>query len=128
MHSATEEVRSGDAGSGVLEVAVVSGPRTVRFIAAARDRAVLEERLADYVAGNANIQLFPQDAKRVHDLLAARDYAAAVELYFAAVGRRWDPEWLLLHTVQVEEAGVDNDGVSPSKVEGRRSLPFLGVF
>ncbi len=128
MRTATENVRNGDAGTGVLEVGVISGPRTVHFVAAAQDRAILDARLADYVAGNASIQLFPQDAKRVHELLAKRDYSAAVELYFSAVGRRWDPEWLSIRTVQVADGMADHNQVSPRKADGGRSLSLLGVL
>jgi hypothetical protein len=88
----------------VLEDALVPASHTafvyafdgVRFTASARSRRALMERLADYVRRHAGDRLWPQDARRVDQLLDGGAHEEAVELYFAVVGQRWDEEWVVL--------------------------------
>jgi hypothetical protein len=94
-------VRQEDGGR-ILHVAVVYGPSDVRHVTAAESRAALTVRLADYARRHAGNQLWPVDARRLRRLLAARRFEAAVEHYFASVGGRWDEEWLVIKTVDLE--------------------------
>ena len=79
-----------------LHTAVVYSVDGVRLIATATSRPALIRRIADYVGQHANDRLWPQDAHLVHRALADAAHEAAVELYFAFVGQRWDEEWVLL--------------------------------
>lgn len=84
-----------------MHVAVVHTADAVRLVAACLSRGGLTRRLAEYVRERAPHQLWPEDAGRLLGLLAGGDAGAAVELYFASVGERWDPEWLVVDTVPV---------------------------
>ncbi|HEX8274536.1 MAG TPA: hypothetical protein VF615_18010 [Longimicrobiaceae bacterium] len=84
-----------------MHVAVVHTADAVRLVAACLSRGGLTHRLAEYVRERAPHQLWPDDAGRLLGLLAGGDAGAAVELYFASVGERWDPEWLVVDTVPV---------------------------
>jgi hypothetical protein len=94
MSSQTED------GEQTLHVAVVYGGNDVRYVTAAASRAALVARLADYVRRHAANQLWPDDARRLRRLLAARRFDAAVEHYFASVGGRWDEERLMVEAVE----------------------------
>lgn len=87
-----------------LHLAVVHDVNDVRYVTAATSRAALAERLADYVRQHADNQLWPGDARLLRRLLAARQFDAAVEHYFASVGGRWDEERLVIETVEVGQA------------------------
>jgi hypothetical protein len=100
-----------------LHVAVVYGPNDVRHVTAAATRAALALRLADYVRRHAGNQLWPGDARRLRRLLAARRFEAAVEHYFASVGRRWDEERLVVEAVDVGPC----PGAAPLPVAARHS-------
>ena len=89
-------------GGQTLHVAVVYGVNDVRYVTAAESRAELAVRLANYVRRHAGHQLSPGDARRLRRLLAARLFEAAVEHYFARVGRRWDEERLVVEAVDLE--------------------------
>ena len=67
-----------------------------RFVAAAASRRALMRRLAGYVGRHAEQRLWPDDARRVQNLLAEAAHEEAVELYFALVGERWEEEWILI--------------------------------
>lgn len=82
-----------------MHVAVVHSADAVRLVAACLSRGGLTRRLAEYVRERAPHQLWPEDVGRLLGLLAGGEPGAAVELYFAAVGERWDPEWLVVDTV-----------------------------
>lgn len=82
-------------------VAVVHAAGMICHICAATTTEQLAARLGAYVRVNATYQLWPSDAERVLDLLGAGRAQDAVDLYFAAVGLRWDREELI-----VERAGL----------------------
>lgn len=92
-------------GTGSVEApvhaAVVCSVNEVLFIAAASTPEALRERVAEYVRENAEPALFPGDARRVLALLDRGQAGAAIEQYFACVGRRWDAEYLHLRPVRV---------------------------
>lgn len=75
-------------------VAVVLGPEGVRTLTAADSERGLMERLADYVRENAELMLWPTDARTVSSFLADGLHREAVEHYFRTVGRRWEREVL----------------------------------
>jgi hypothetical protein len=88
-------------GVRTLHVAVVYVLNEVRYVTAAATRAALAVRLAAYVRRHAGAQLWPDDARRLRRLLAARRFEAAVEHYFASVGDRWDEERLVIEAVDM---------------------------
>ena len=69
----------------------IDGPR---FAAVASNEEDCLAQIAQYVAEQAQRQLWPPSAGRVAALLATGDQAGAVTEYFRHVGERWDPEWL----------------------------------
>ncbi len=86
-------------GAGhLLRAAVVLDADGARFVAVGHSRPALLRQLADYVAANLT-RLWPDDASRVRRLLARGAAGAALRHYLAAVGRRWDAEWVELHPV-----------------------------
>jgi hypothetical protein len=85
-------------------VAVVHTVDGVRFQATATSRRDLIHRLAEYVQRWGGYVLRPDHARHLRGLLLRGEWEAAVELYFALVGKRWDKEWLVT-TVVV--AGAD---------------------
>ncbi len=89
------------AGPEQMHVAVVHSADAVKLVAACVSRRGLTQRLAEYVRERAPHQLWPEDAGRLLGLLSGGDVGAAVELYFASVGERWDPEWLVVDLVEV---------------------------
>jgi hypothetical protein len=99
--SSADDAAPREDGGGLLHVAVVCGPNDVRYVTAAESRAALAVRLAGYVRRHAGNQLWPDDARRLRRLLAARRFEAAVEHYFASVGGRWDEERLVIKTVEL---------------------------
>jgi hypothetical protein len=102
--SSVDDMVTREDGGRILHVAVVYGPNDVRCVTAAESRTALAVRLADYVRRHAGNQLWPDDARRLRRLLAARRFEAAVEHYFASVGGRWDEERLVIETVDVGPA------------------------
>lgn len=85
-----------------LHVAVVHGVRRVHLVAAAPSRDALTAKLADYVREHVEVQLRPVRARRVRQLLADGKAGEAVDRYFASVGERWDEEWLVRRTVELD--------------------------
>jgi len=83
-------------------VAVVHAVDGVRFTTAARSRRELVHRVAEYVQRWGGYVLRPDHARHLRGLLARGEYEAAVELYFALVGKRWDKEWLVTAAVASE--------------------------
>jgi hypothetical protein len=88
------------ATSGVA-VAVVHAADGVRHLVAAHSGEELIGALADYVRRRAGTQLWPRSARRVLDLLERGRAEAAVRLYFALTGSRWDQEHLTLRSVEL---------------------------
>jgi hypothetical protein len=76
-------------------LAIVHADDGVRFMAATGFRRELVHRVADYVRERCDDMLSPEHACHLHGLLVRRETEAAVELYFAVVGSRWDKEWLV---------------------------------
>jgi hypothetical protein len=103
--------------------AVVHGVDAIRFGATARSRDELTSRLADYVAERLDDQLWAGDAACVRALLADGQREAAIAAYFAAVGQRWDEEWLVT-TVVDARAGAAR-GREPRR-PGRGPRPMDG--
>jgi hypothetical protein len=81
-----------------VRAAVVLDADGVRFLAVGRSHGAVLGQLAEYVAANA-ARLSPDDAARVRRRLARGALGTAVRHYVAAVGRRWDREWVEHHTV-----------------------------
>lgn len=79
---------------GVLYVSIVAAMDGARFAAVATEEQQCVTQVAAYVAEQAPLQLWPRSARRVQELLAAGNAAAAVTEYFRCVGERWDREWL----------------------------------
>ena len=77
-----------------IHIAVVVGPDGVRHLTAAESGSRLMELIAEYVRQNAELLLWPEDARAVMGMLVEGRSAAAVRRYFEAVGSRWEPEEL----------------------------------
>jgi hypothetical protein len=92
-------------GALPLHVAVIHAADGVRRVMAEASRAALELKLAEYVRLQSAHALWPEAAERVHRSLAAGRRRAAIELYFAEVGRRWDEELLFTTRVRVALPG-----------------------
>lgn len=84
-------------------IAVVHTADEIRFSVTSNGREQLVALLAEYVAGHAADRLWPRDAERVRSLLACGEQDAAIASYFAAVGQRWDKEWLVTTVVRADE-------------------------
>ena len=83
------------AGPGARCLAVVHTADAIRFSATANDREALVELLVEYVSRQATDRLWPRDAERIRALVERGQRDAAIASYFAAVGQRWDKEWLI---------------------------------
>ena len=92
--SGTDDARESASEQAVF-VAVVHAVDGVRFTAAAPSRRELVHRVAEYVQRWGGYVLRPDHARHLRGLLARGEWEAAVELYFAVVGKRWDKEWLV---------------------------------
>lgn len=79
-----------------LFTAVVQARDGVLFAAAADSAYELVTEVAAFVRQRCVDVLWPDDAQRVCGLLDQRNPYAAIALYFARVGDRWDEEWLEL--------------------------------
>jgi hypothetical protein len=99
-HSATAEQRQAEQA---LYVAVVHAVDGVRFTTAAGSRRELVHRVAEYVQRWGGYVLRPDHARHLRGLLARGEWEAAVELYFALVGKRWDKEWLVTAVVAADD-------------------------
>ena len=127
--SATAEQRQVE---NALYVAVVHAVDGVRFTAAAASRRDLVHRIAEYVQRWGGYVLRPDHARHLRTLLARGESEAAVELYFALVGKRWDKEWLVTAVVAADEprkAAAElgevtsvEDLRAPSRVDRRMTL------
>lgn len=84
-------------------IAVVLGPEGVRAVSAADSEHRLLEKLADYVRENAEMLLWPADARTVLSRLAAGQFREAIQHYFMTVGGRWDREVLETFAVTPDE-------------------------
>lgn len=104
-HTHSHEAKYFRTATGLVEpslhAAIVCSGGEVLFIAAAATPEALEARVTEYVRENAERALFAHDAERVLALLECGRSNAAIERYFASVGRRWDPEHLHFRPVSV---------------------------
>lgn len=85
--------------SGVLYVYIVSAMDGARFAVVATNEQECVTKVAAYVAEQAPLQLWPSSARRVQELLASGNAAAAIAEYFRRAGERWDREWLATTTL-----------------------------
>ena len=88
-----------DQARQAVYVAVVHAVDGIRFTAAAASRRELVHRVAEYVQRWGGYVLRPDHGRHLRGLLARGEMEAAVELYFALVGKRWDKEWLVTAAV-----------------------------
>jgi hypothetical protein len=88
-----------DQARQAVYVAVVHAVDGIRFTAAAASRRELVHRVAEYVQRWGGYVLRPDHGRHLRSLLARGEVEAAVELYFALVGKRWDKEWLVTAAV-----------------------------
>lgn len=79
--------------------AIVHAADGVRFVATAACTDILFAGLAEYVRGRCDEVLWADAAKQVRTLLDDGNLRAAITLYFARTGERWDQERLDLVTV-----------------------------
>jgi hypothetical protein len=77
-----------------LHVAAVYAYDGIRLLAASRCAQAVTERVAAYVAAQADVLLWPRDAQRVRTLLEVGETQEAIAVYFARVGERWEREHL----------------------------------
>ena len=82
-----------------LFLAVVHADDGVRFMTVASSRRDLVHRVAEYVRKWGGYLLRPDHARHLRSLLLRGESEAAVELYFALVGKRLDKEWLVTAVV-----------------------------
>ena len=82
-----------------LFLAVVHADDGVRFMTVASSRRELVHQVAEYVRKWGGYLLRPDHARHLRSLLLRGEAEAAVELYFALVGKRWDKEWLVTAVV-----------------------------
>jgi hypothetical protein len=74
--------------------AIVHAADGVRLVTTAESREILFARLAEYVRERCDDMLWSDAAAQVRALLVAGDLHAAITLYFARTGERWDEEIL----------------------------------
>lgn len=77
-----------------LLTAVVHAADGVRFVGSARCPEHLSAQIVAYIESRCDEVLWPTVARRVRDLIVDRQLYAAIALYFAQVGARWDEERL----------------------------------
>lgn len=71
-------------------------------LAAETNAEAMMEPLVGFVERSASAMLWPRDATEVHSLLASGRSEAAIDLYFAKVGDRWDCQQLHREVVELE--------------------------
>jgi hypothetical protein len=76
--------------------ATINAPDGVRFSASARTVAQLTAEIVSYIRTRCDDVLWPAVAQQVRALLDDDQADAAIALYFANVGQRWDEEQLEL--------------------------------
>lgn len=86
-----------------LHVVVVHAGGDIGFVTASRTRSGLARRVAEYVRERAQL-LWPEDERRVQELLALGRFDEAGTHYFRTVGDRWDREQVVFWTVPARRA------------------------
>lgn len=104
--------------TGAMYLAAVVGRDGVCFTTAAMTHGNLLHAVAEYVSERAPLQLWPADAAAVHEKLSRGDYQAGIDRYFAAVGDRWDDEWLVMTEVGLPENVIEPVGYSDAANHG----------
>jgi hypothetical protein len=97
-------------------VSVVWADDGPRFAAVAASEEECLAQIAQYVACQAQWQLWPPSARRVVTLLAAGDRAGAITEYFSHAGERWDAERLTTAKLASSPASNAWSGVLPLSV------------
>lgn len=85
-----------------LHLAVISAGSGVLATFADWSSAGVLVRLRHYVEEHAPVTLWPSSARRVLDLLDAGEIEAAIKLYFAETGGRWDKEQLYQDLLEID--------------------------
>jgi len=76
--------------------AIVHAADGVRFVATARCPEHLSAQVVSYIQERCDYALWPSIAREVRSLIDAAKPYAAIAMYFAHVGERWDAERLEL--------------------------------
>jgi hypothetical protein len=106
--------------NGRIHIGAVIGEDGLRFAAVERSASQVRTAVAEYVAARAALTLWPNDAAVVSRCLTKGELDLAIDRYFAAVGERWDREWLI--TADVSMATQDR-----GRIGTRRHAPDAGV-
>jgi hypothetical protein len=99
-----ESSRGAEAGgtpAHTMYVGIIHGVRSIDFVAAAENRPGMLGRIAEYVRGQADVQLYGPDARLLDALLQREGVEAAIRFYFERVGEKWDRQWLEVVRVPV---------------------------
>ena len=80
--------------TSTMMTAVVRAADGVRFVARGSWDDDVAPALLHYIGGRVDHVLWPNDAERVRQLIAADRIDEAIVEYFACVGSRWDEECL----------------------------------
>jgi hypothetical protein len=83
--------------------AIVHAADGVRFVASARCPDHLTAQIVDYIRERCDDVLWPSIARDVRALIDLDKPYAAIALYFAHVGERWDEEHLELGGLSLGE-------------------------
>jgi hypothetical protein len=92
--------------------AVVHAADGVRFVAKADCPERLASQIVDYILARCDEVLWPSAAKQVRALIGDRQLYAAIALYFAQVGERWDEERLELGGLSLGASGPSRDALA----------------
>jgi hypothetical protein len=90
--------------------AVIYAADGVRFVAAAPCSTELVAKIVAYILGRCENALWPPVAARVRALMADDHPYAAIALYFAHVGERWDDERLEFGGLPVGRSQISGEG------------------
>ncbi len=87
-------------------VAVVHASDAVLLVAAGRNRTDVMFRLVDWMAEQASLHLWDEDAKTFNALVSQGDVEGAVRFYFQALEGpgsrvRWERQWLVVQSVSL---------------------------
>lgn len=89
--------------------AVIYAADGVRFVATAQRPATLAAQIVTYLLRRCDHALWPTVAANVRSLVADDRPYAAIALYFAHVGERWDEERLELGGLSLGESPFNGE-------------------